>query len=311
MIILRFTSGLGNQMFQYSMYRYLVKHFGRDRVRADVTWFSWNEAHQGFELTRLFERADNPGFFLDRASVLQVFCHSGALPQKNGLSRVVNRIVRGCAHGRFEKMLISETGREKEEEIPPVMRRLGELKDGDSAYITGYFLNESYYKDNLSELRESLKFDPRSLNAESRALYERLSGEESVAIHVRRGDYLNPGYTENFINLGTEYYKRAVEKAGEVLKDPKYYLFSDDPLYLESAFDWLPNRTIVDWNRGEDSFMDLCLMSRCRCCITANSTFSEWAGLLNVHNNGLIIYPREYMKDKDSDIKTIPGWVRI
>ena len=59
MIILRFTSGLGNQMFQYAFYTYLRKKYPETEVLADTTWYKWNKAHQGFELRRLFERDTN------------------------------------------------------------------------------------------------------------------------------------------------------------------------------------------------------------------------------------------------------------
>lgn len=298
-------------MFQYAMYRFLVQRFGRSRVKCDITWFSWNNAHQGFELTKLFQRKDNPDFFLDRASLGQIFNCSGKVPQKGLISRIINRTVRAVFQNYFEKRLISETGRESSGRVPHALKEIQKLKGNEDIYITGYFLDESYYKDNLPLLRKALSFDIRSLNNKSRSLLKSLLSEDSVAIHVRRGDYLQPGYTENFINLGMDYYKKAVEAVGQHIKDPKYYLFSDDPDFLNEAFDWLPNKIIVDWNKGAESWMDLYLMSKCRGCITANSTFSEWAGLLNERKESIIIYPREYMKDKESDIKTIPGWIRI
>ena len=138
-----------------------------------------------------------------------------------------------------------------------------------------------------------------------------MSSSPSVSIHVRRGDYLNKGYTEVFINLGMDYYKKGVEVLREKIEDPVFYIFSDDKEYINSAFDWLPDKKIVDNNTGEKSYIDMLLMSKSKGLITANSTFSEWAGLLNGREDSIIIYPREYLKEKDSDVRTIPGWIRI
>ncbi len=308
MIILRFTSGLGNQMFQYAFYTYLRKKYPSEKVLADLTWFQWNRAHQGFELRKLFGRPDNAGFHLEPASKCQVYRLSGKVPQRNGFDRVVNRLTRLVAGGYFQRIHYYETGRESENTLKD---RIDHIPAGKNAYITGYFLKEEYYKENLPELREALSFDLRRLSPENAELLREMESRESVSVHVRRGDYLNPGYTENFINLGKDYYRKAVELIRERVENPLFFLFSDDKDFLKEAFDWLPDKRIVTGNTGANSYLDMALMSRCKHNITANSTFSEWAGLLNSYEKAIIIYPKAYLKDKDSDIKTIPGWVRI
>ena len=43
-----------------------------------------------------------------------------------------------------------------------------------------------------------------------------------------------------------------------------------------------PGRAVyVDWNRGEESWQDMILMSYCRSAVIANSTFSWWGAWLN------------------------------
>lgn len=310
MYIQRFTSGLGNQMFQYAFYTYLRNKYPDERVLADISWYSWNEAHQGFELEKLFKRADNPDFVFEKAGLFETYCCSGMVPQKGKLQHLFNRVTRLCAGKHFEKNLRSETGRETEDVLK---EKIDSLPPGRNIYITGYFLNEAYYKDNLDHLRKALSFSerPEELGEENTELLKRIKETESVSIHVRRGDYLNPGYTEAFINLGADYYKRAVDKAREYCNSPEFFIFSDDKDFINTAFDWLPDKTIVTVNRGDRSYIDMLLMSKSRCLITANSTFSEWAGLLNSREDAVIIYPKEYLKEKDSDIHTIPGWVRL
>ncbi|SKB57378.1 Glycosyl transferase family 11 [Lachnospiraceae bacterium] len=308
MIVLRFTSGLGNQMFQYAFYNYLRKKYPEERVLADISWFTWNQAHQGFELTRLFERPENTAFKLERASTFDTWCCSGTVPQKNKLMRYFNRITRLFAGRHFENIHYYETGRENEDSLKA---RIDSLPKGKNAYITGYFLNEAYYKDELTDIRRALSFDLSDIGEENEKLLRELDKENSVAIHVRRGDYLAPGYTENFINLGMDYYRSAVERAKKDIPDPKFFIFSDDKEYIQTAFNWLDNVTVVNGNTGKNSYLDMALMSHARALITANSTFSEWAGLLNNRENALVIYPKAYLKDHDSNVWTIPGWVRV
>ncbi len=308
MIILRFTSGLGNQMFQYAFYTYLRNKYPSERVLADLGWFTWNNAHQGFELSKLFERPENKDFKLERASVFETWRCSGTVPQKNGFCRFFNRVTRLFAGKHFEDIHYYETGRENENTLKS---RIDNLPEGKNAYVTGYFLEEEYYKDNLNEIRKAFTFDLSDIGAENEALLREIDKEDSVAIHVRRGDYLAPGYTESFINLGMDYYRSAVERVKKEIPNPRFFIFSDDKEYISTAFNWLDNVTVVSGNTGSRSYIDMALMSRARSLITANSTFSEWAGLLNGRDNAMVIYPKAYLKDHDSNVWTIPGWIRV
>ncbi len=310
MYIQRFTSGLGNQMFQYAFYTYLRKKYPEERVLADISWYSWNSAHQGFELEKLFCRENNPDFIFEKAGVFETYCCSGTLPQKGKFQYLINRITRLCAGKHFEKARISETGRETENTIK---KKIDALPKGRNLYITGYFLDEAYYKHDLDYIRSALSFSEKEedIGKENALLLQEIREGNSLAIHVRRGDYLNPGYTEAFINLDMDYYKKAVDTARGRFQDPRVYIFSDDKDFISTAFDWLPEKTPVTLNSGKKSYIDMLLMSKAQCLITANSTFSEWAGLLNKRQDSMILYPREYLKEKDSSLKTIPGWVRI
>ncbi|MBR2186515.1 MAG: alpha-1,2-fucosyltransferase [Lachnospiraceae bacterium] len=310
MYIQRFTSGLGNQMFQYAFYTYLRKRYPEERILADISWYSFNSAHQGFELEKLFRREDNPDFVFEKAGLFEVYCCSGALPRSSKLNVFINRVTRLCAGRHFERNHISETGREKENTLKA---RIDNLPKGRNLYITGYFLDEAYYKDDLPKLRSALSFSEKKevIGEENEQLLREIREGGSLCIHVRRGDYLNPGYTEDFINLGMDYYKKAVDMAREKYGDPRIYIFSDDKDFITTAFDWIPEKTPVTLNSGDRSYIDMLLMSKAKCLITANSTFSEWAGLLNERADNMIIYPKEYLKEKDSFTKTIPGWVRL
>ena len=308
MIILRFTSGLGNQMFQYGMYLYLKKKYPLERVKADVSWYSWNSAHQGFELEKLFSREDNPCFHLDKATEFEAYCCSGELPRGNLLNRLVNRATRFFAGRHFEAIRLSETGRES---CDVLKEKADHIPAGRNTYITGYFVRESYYGESLEELRQAFSFDLSALDCEGQRFLREIEESESVSIHVRRGDYLNPVYNGNFINLGMDYYRSAVDIIRKKFSNPRFFLFSDDKEYVKAAFGWLTDSVIVTGNDGDKSYLDMALMSRCRANITANSTFSEWAGLLNDRADAIVIYPKAYLKDKDSEEKTLPNWLRL
>ena len=49
-IIVHFMAGLGNQMFQYAMYKNLEERLGKDRVGANIACIE----HNGYELEKIF-----------------------------------------------------------------------------------------------------------------------------------------------------------------------------------------------------------------------------------------------------------------
>ncbi|MCR5625728.1 MAG: alpha-1,2-fucosyltransferase [Lachnospiraceae bacterium] len=309
MIIVRFTGGLGNQMFQYALYEYLKNKYPEETVKADISWYKWNEAHQGFELKKIFERDENPSFKLDEASEFEIRRLSGKFPQKNEFIRYINRFLRLFGEEKYKRMNIHDDGHGGSG--GEIKKRIDSIKAGENAYITGYYLDEGYYRDNLGNLRKAFSFDKKRVSDENRDILKDMADSESVSIHVRHGDYSSPVYNGTFKILGLEYYKKAVDFIRERVDDPRFFIFSDDTEYIKREFEFLDNKRVVTNNTGKDSYLDMMLMSNCKHNITANSTFSEWAGLLNDNPDAMIIYPKEYLKDKDSDIKTIPGWKRI
>ena len=68
---------------------------------------------------------------------------------------------------------------------------------------------------------------------------------------------------------------------------------------------------VITGNSGDLSYRDMQLMSMCKYNIIANSTFSQWAALLNVCPKHLVIYPRAYMTDTDNEVKSDKNWIMI
>lgn len=80
MIIVQFTSGLGNQMFQYAFYRFLQELYPNVEVKADLNWFHGHKEHNGYELESIFAREDNPDFHIEKASIRDILKVTGLIP---------------------------------------------------------------------------------------------------------------------------------------------------------------------------------------------------------------------------------------
>ena len=175
-----------------------------------------------------------------------------------------------------------------------------EIFSFENKYLEGHWACEKYYHDILPLLREKIRF-PKSQNPENARAAERMERENSVSVHIRRGDYLDPENAGMFGGICTdEYYETAMNQVREQLPDARFYMFSDDPAYLKKHFRGT-EYTIVDWNHGADSFYDCWLMSHCRANICANSTFSFWGARLNPRTDKLMIRPAKHKNSQTID----------
>lgn len=324
MIVVRFTSGLGNQMYQYSFYELMKEKYGAENVRADATWFNANNDHHGYELERIFGSVNNPDFKIDYASYFDMFKATGIIPNFHGktfekIRRYPNRIIREFTQNKRKPYIFDQlTGSidnedridEKGECHNDFYEAVMNLDVNKDYYIMGFFIEEKYYRDRIDKLKKCLVFP--GIKGESAIRYaEDITASNSVSIHVRRGDYLSDLYKTMFKALGREYYEKAVSYIKERVENPKFFIFSDDKDFIKKEFSWLDNGVIVSGNEGNDSYVDMQLMSLCKNNIIANSTFSQWGSLLNNNENHITIYPKDYLRDKDNEYKTIDGYVMI
>ena len=131
--------------------------------------------------------------------------------------------------------------------------------------------------------------------------------DSSIFIHVRGGDYLQPGVRDvHYVDL-RQYYKNAIAKCSGVAHA---YVFTNDKPYLESldCFDDI-RHTVV---QSKTELNDLYVMSQCgRGGIAANSTFSWWGLYLDRQRKNLMLPSKWFNDDKPSDGLFFPEAQRI
>ena len=299
-------------MFQYNLYSYLRDKYPGIKVLADVRWFYTDDEHHGFELRRIFENTPGSDFRLEAAGIRDIYSVSGQIPTPvRGILARPSKFLLGPVNRRLR-----ESGKRNRsgtvldalcEKINP--ETVLNPDPGRDYYIFGFFTEEIYYRDRLDKLKREFVFPP--LTGENEELAREMDSLQSVSVHIRRGDYLSKTYADQFLCLERDYYESAVSIMRQHMDAPHFYMFSEDPGYVKEAFDWLEDKTIVDINTGNDSFRDMQLMSRCKGNIIANSTFSQWASILNVNPGHITVYPAKYMSDEDTEIRTLPGWIRV
>ena len=280
-------NGLGNQMSQYSLY--LIK---KSKGHNAMCIFK-NTAHNGIELGRLF------GINTDNSWLLPIF---------NILFRVFSSS-RFYYVRRGIEFLLSIFGIKSFVENRDYSYKPNVYIDSNnSTFYIGGWHHYKYLEGYENLIKNTFKFplfkDERNLMVENDI------NDSSVAIHIRKGDYVDK-YNYNIYGrvCDEDYYKNAINKMESVIDSPVYYVFSND---IDWAKKIVADRkaVYVDWNKGEDSWADMALMSKFKNIIIANSTFSWWAAWLGMADKNVICPRFLVYNDLNSDIYR-PEWTRV
>ena len=277
MRLIKVTGGLGNQMFIYACYLQMKKRF--PHVRLDLTDMMHYHAHYGYEMHRVF-----------------------------GLPRVefcMNQTLKKITEFLFFKTILER--KQHGSLLPYTKRYLWPL-----VYFKGFYQSEKYFADIKEEVRRAFTFDLSQANAQSIRMRAQIDQDEhAVSLHVRRGDYVQPKFWDTIGSVcQLPYYRNALREMEKRVGHLHYYVFSDDLEWVKANFD-LPDAVYVDWNKGEDSWQDMMLMSRCRHHVICNSTFSWWGAWLNPRKEKIIIAPERWTRDADSREIVPEEWIRV
>ena len=161
-------------------------------------------------------------------------------------------------------------------------------------HIAGYFQSPKFFADDAGRIIEM--FHPRHLNARIDAHRAMADPDNTVSVHVRRGDYVaNARVAAVHGALGAGYYRDAFEALRSSVQAPRFLVFSDDLAAARGMLGQPADTTFVD---GGSAAGDLWLMSLCRHHIIANSSFSWWGAFFDQRAGGRVIAPRQWFTDQ-------------
>lgn len=297
MVITRLMGGLGNQMFQYALGRALALRHGvplkvdldfllrESRAIPDTTPHDYNLPH--FRITA------------EPASAGEVA--RLRLPKARGWRRAVRRAQLTLAPATLTHVV------ERSLAFDPRV-----LRAGPDVYLEGYWQSPHYFEHAATQVRDDfeLREAPDARNA---ALLQEIARGESVAVHVRRGDYLSsPGAARVHGACGLDYYAAALQFIGGRLREPRFFLFSDDPDWVRANLKVPGPATTVTGNAARP-WEDIRLMRACRHFVIANSSFSWWGAWLSTAPGKVVVAPRRWGLAPDLNVATRhpPGWITI
>lgn len=168
-----------------------------------------------------------------------------------------------------------------------------DLKGKGRILIASFFESEIFFKEHAKNIKKI--FSLKKINTPFiRKFLPQIRACNSVAIHIRRGDFRN--FQDRMIPL--TYYMQAMQHFSK-LNNVKFFVFSDDAAFARDCFSNLKNVVIVSPGDNSSTNLDeFYLMTQCKNLIVANSTFSWWAAYLCSNPSAKIIAPLPKYKDE-------------
>lgn len=279
MITVRLSSGFGNQLFQYFFAQYLKEKYDQE-VQFDSNGFKFDDSRE-IEITILksnFKIVNETRLFTNYLGVahrIKLF-----LFKINLCTKYIN-----------DKDIFNKTT----------------LDQAKNYYFDGYWQTDYY----ISKIKNSdfllNTVDKMPVLIENYIL--EIEKSNSVALHIRRGDYFSPLYIGRYAVCNINYYLKALNYIQTNVENPVFFVFSDDLDWVRNNLE-LPKSTIFVKNEKINSFWYVFLMSKAKHNIISNSTFSWWGAYLNNNKNKIVVSPDRWMLDSDKTI-ALSEWIKI
>jgi len=288
----KLVGGIGNQLFGYFA-GYELAQKTSSQLRLDVTDIRLNRNVHRVSI----ETLNLPGEYYSKHQ--NIFSFGYLLERLIRKMSLINPTINNVASKFLKEFNSTEVGYDS---------RVTSLTKGYR--LQGYFQTwRHFYNCSPQTIREMILLKEQS-NWYTENLLEVLANE-SIAIHVRRGDYIT--LADSYGLLASDYYLKGLEKLSALGKAGRVWVFSDDIASAQQMLrEHLPRNTKwVDPPIGTNPIESLSLMSKTNSLVIANSTFSWWAAALNNHQDS-IIRPSKWFKALPDPLDLFPEeWHQI
>jgi len=303
MIITKIQGGLGNQMFQYACGKNLaLKH--NQELKLDISWYIDGrpkvDTPRAYQLDR-FSFATSADSMIKSATKKEIGIFS-----KISSSRLIKRLLvmfgyagEKISHFVFEP---NNIGRYDLDVYEP------------STYLCGFWQSEKYFEDIIPTIKKDFTSFSDEMSNKAKEMLQKINSSNSVCVNYRRTDYLsNKAAKEYHGVMGDDYYSQAVKVIVEKIKDPHFFVFSDDIEWCEENVKLgFPTTFITREYSGKEYFDYFRLMLACKNFIIPNSTFAWWPAWLNTNPDKIVIAPKKWFVDMTNRPEIVlSSWIKI
>ena len=285
--------GLGNQLFQYALGRWLAKERSAS-LKLDLSWFQM-QTLRSYQLDTLKISAE-----IASPEDIEKLKRANWGGMKGRIYRAVQRRM-----PYYRQRVVAEQVPFFDSHIVKNVSR--------NVYLMGYWQSERYFSSIASLLRGELKLK-EPFSPDYQAWREKISKVKSVSLHVRRGDYVNNPHINQFHSIcSIAYYAEAISYIRQRLPETTIFVFSDDIAWArQNLTSYFPIEFVELKNTNRDQ-EELSLMSLCNHHIIANSSYSWWGAWLGACSEKIVIAPEKWFNDEGQNTKDlIPvTWIRL
>lgn len=295
MIYISIGGRLGNQMFQYAFARQLHKH-----NPDEILIYNFDEVHRN---------KYNSGFFNENQ--LEYFKTVGTEKQ-DALNYSIPQYILWKFFNKFYPQGRGFKEREKYERrwvrimeffglyylnlgyYPFRLKKPWWIKD---IIVKGSFECDKYFAGCEEELK--LHFQPKNpLQEHNKELMDIIKGTNSIAISIRRGDFVDDAKIKStYFVCDKAYYEKAIALMKTKVNKPVFILFSND-------IEWAKQNIKIEgcqcyYESGKDEVWEtMRLMSSCNHFIISNSTMHWWAQYLSANTDKVVVAPSRWYNDE-------------
>lgn len=286
MIITKLQGGLGNQLFQYAAGRSLSHKLGTS-LKLDIEFYKKYSAKRPY--------------------CLDDFAISSEIANEDEIKKIKNDTI----FNKLKQIILGWKNRSViiDHDEHKFFSDVSDIQK--NTYLEGFWQSEKYFEDIKDVIRKEFVL-VKPLSDTANASLESINKNNSVSIHIRRGDYVVPRYKKIFYECTPEYYQNAISLISERVHNPHFFVFSDDIKWSKENLKIQQPVTFVS-QAGTLDYEELVIMSKCKNNIIANSTFSWWGAWLNQNADKIVIAPKKwYIGDASQEIDLIPKhWIKL
>lgn len=285
MIITRIIGGLGNQLFQFAAAKSLALHHNTS-LKLDVS---------------LVESGGIRKIDLPLFNIVYDIATSEEINSFNKLSLTTKIIQQFLpAHKRN---VYKEPGFTYDPHF---------FRAPHNCYLKGYWQSPKYFENIEGMIQKEFTVRTDAINTVVH-LAAKFNQEESVSVHIRRGDYLDKTTVDFHGILSPGYYMSAIQLMKKQYPLCRFYFFSDDIEWVKKNIPVDIDHEFISGTHTHTAIEDFYLMSQCKHNIIANSSFSWWAAWLNKNPGKLVIAPDKWFDKANLNTKDLipENWIRI
>lgn len=315
--------GLGSQMCKYAVLKKVEKQIGSEGLFIDTSMFDIVPSWNGYELDKIFgiehlnirsvlgecnyqiannDKLSKADFTKDGIPIpvldymvsncgkpikiyqsgksIPYYGYSQSLEDSENKYALLNKIK--WAYRVYSQSLLHRQNSYKPDYLSPESNiYFGEFNHTSNAYFPS--------KEEMRKVFKFKEFDD-DLN---KKMSQKMFNEESVAMSIRRSDHMH----DNAVLFRNGYFAKSVKLVKRNSKNPVFYIFSEDIKWCKDnlmslGLEQNDKCIFVDWNRENDSYKDMQLMTYCKHNILVSSTFCYWGYYLSNRNDKIVCAPK-------------------